>query len=126
MLAPLIVSVGATFVTLIVAVVVLLWPIESVTRRLLIRKLKERNARMLVGHRLLAVEKDGVRVADPDNRETKIAASRVVIAIGIRSNNTIHDQVKTLGYETHVIGDCLEPRTAKAAILDGARLGRSI
>jgi 2,4-dienoyl-CoA reductase-like NADH-dependent reductase (Old Yellow Enzyme family)/thioredoxin reductase len=100
--------------------------LESVTRRLLIRKLKERDTRLLAGHRLLAVESDGVRVADPDNREKKIIAQRVVIAIGIRSNNAIHDQVKALGYETHIIGDCLEPRTAKAAILDGARLGRSI
>ncbi|KPJ78009.1 MAG: hypothetical protein AMJ54_05410, partial [Deltaproteobacteria bacterium SG8_13] len=100
--------------------------LESVTRKLLIRKLKERDTRFLAGHRLLAVDSDGVWVAGPDNLEKKIATQQVVIAIGIRSNNTIHDQVKALGYETHIIGDCLEPRTAKAAILDGARLGRSI
>ena len=100
--------------------------LESVTRRLLVRKLKERGTRILLEHRLLAVEDDGVQVVGPDNQEMKIAAHRVVIAIGIKSDNTIHDQVKQLGYETHTIGDCLQPRTAKAAILDGARLGRSL
>jgi hypothetical protein len=72
------------------------------------------------------MESDGVLVAGPDNQEKKVAAHRIVVAIGIRPNNAIHDQIKSLGYETHIIGDCLEPRTAKAAILDGARLGRSI
>ena len=100
--------------------------LESVTRRLLVRKLRERNARILVGHRLLAVENEGVLVAGPDNKEIKIAAQRVVIAMGIRANDRIHEQIKALGYGTHIIGDCLEPRSAKAAILDGARLGRSI
>ena len=100
--------------------------LESVTRRLLIRRLTERGTRILVGHRLLAVKDNGVLVAGPDNDEVRIAAQRVVIAVGIRTDDRIHDQVKALGYETHIIGDCLEPRTAKAAILDGARLGRSI
>ena len=100
--------------------------LESVTRRLLIRKLRQRDARILVGHRLLAIEDDGVLVAGPDNKEIKVPTQRVVIAMGIQSNDKIHEQVKALGYETHIIGDCLEPRTAKAAILDGARLGRSI
>ncbi len=100
--------------------------LEAVTRKLLIRKLKERDTRFLVSHRLLAVATDGVLIAGPDNREKKITAQWIVIAIGIRSDSAIHAQVKSLGYETHIIGDCLEPRTAKAAILDGARLGRSI
>ena len=100
--------------------------LEAVTRKVLVGNLKQKNTRILVGHRLLAVEKEGVIVAGPDNQEKKIAAQRIVIAIGIRPNNKIHDQVKSLGYETHIIGDCLEPRTAKAAILDAARLGRSI
>ena len=100
--------------------------IEAVTKKLLLRKLKENNVRILTEHRLLRVGKNSLVVAGPDGIETIIEAQRVVIAIGIRQDDTIHQQIKSLGYETHVIGDCLEPRTAKSAIYEGAKLGRSI
>jgi 2,4-dienoyl-CoA reductase-like NADH-dependent reductase (Old Yellow Enzyme family)/thioredoxin reductase len=100
--------------------------IEAVTKKLLIRKLKENNVRILTEHRLLRVGKNSLVVAGPDGSEKVIEAQRVVVAIGIRQDDTIHQQIKSLGYETHVIGDCLEPRTAKSAIYEGAKLGRSI
>jgi 2,4-dienoyl-CoA reductase-like NADH-dependent reductase (Old Yellow Enzyme family)/thioredoxin reductase len=100
--------------------------IEAVTKKLLLRKLKENDVRILTEHRLLRVGKNNLVVAGPDGIETIIEAQRVVIAIGIRQDDTIHQQIKALGYETHVIGDCLEPRTAKSAIYEGAKLGRSI
>ena len=67
-----------------------------------------------------------VLFAGRDGIEHIMEAQRVVVAIGIRPDDTIHRQIKSLGYETHVIGDCLEPRTAKTAIYEGAKLGRSI
>ncbi|MGB5620071.1 MAG: FAD-dependent oxidoreductase, partial [Desulfobacterales bacterium] len=100
--------------------------IEAVTKKLLVRKLKENNVRILTEHRLLRVGKNSLVVAGPDGSENIIEAQRVVVAIGIRQDDTIHQQIKSLGYETHVIGDCLEPRTAKTAIYEGAKLGRSI
>jgi len=100
--------------------------LEAVTKKLLVRKLKENNVRILTEHRLLRVGKNSLVVAGPDGIETIIEAQRVVVAIGIRQDDTIHQQIKSLGYETHVIGDCLEPRTAKTAIYEGAKLGRSI
>jgi 2,4-dienoyl-CoA reductase-like NADH-dependent reductase (Old Yellow Enzyme family)/thioredoxin reductase len=100
--------------------------IEAVTKKLLVRKLKENNVRILTEHRLLRVGKNSLVVAGPDGSEKVIEAQRVVVAIGIRQDDTIHQQIKSLGYETHVIGDCLEPRTAKSAIYEGAKLGRSI
>ncbi|MGA8279886.1 MAG: FAD-dependent oxidoreductase [Desulfobacterales bacterium] len=100
--------------------------IEAVTKKLLLRKLKENSVRILTEHRLLRVGKNSLVVAGPDGIETVIEAQRVVVAIGIRQDDTIHQQIKSLGYETHVIGDCLEPRTAKTAIYEGAKLGRSI
>ena len=100
--------------------------LEAVTKKLLVRKLKENTVRILTEHRLLRVGKNSIVVAGPDGIEHIIEAERVVVAIGIRPDDTIHRQIKSLGYETHVIGDCLEPRTAKTAIYEGAKLGRSI
>jgi NADPH-dependent 2,4-dienoyl-CoA reductase/sulfur reductase-like enzyme len=100
--------------------------LEAITKKILIRKLKENDVRILTEHRLLQVEKDGVVVAGVDGIERKIEADRVVVAIGIHPDDTIHQKVRDLGYETHVIGDCLQPRSAKAAIYEGAKLGRTI
>ena len=100
--------------------------LEAITKKILIRKLKENDVRILTEHRLLQVEKDGVVVAGVDGIERKIEADRVVVAIGIHPDDTIHQKIRDLGYETHVIGDCLQPRSAKAAIYEGAKLGRTI
>ena len=100
--------------------------LETITRRLLIRKLKERKVRFLTEHRLSRIEDDGVMVTAADGKTHKIEADRVVIAVGILPDYRIHEQIKALGYETHVIGDCLEPRSAKAAIYEGAKIGGTI
>jgi pyruvate/2-oxoglutarate dehydrogenase complex dihydrolipoamide dehydrogenase (E3) component len=100
--------------------------LEAVTKKLLFQKLKENNVRILTEHRLLRVRKNSLVVAGPEGIENVIEAKRVVIAIGTRQEDAIHQQIKSLGYETHVIGDCLEPRTAKTAIYEGAKLGRSL
>lgn len=100
--------------------------IESTTRKLLLKKLKENNVELMVNCRLLRVEDTGVAVLDNDGREVFLEAELVVIATGLHPDGSLFDQIKSLGYEVHQIGDCLEPRSAKAAIYDGAVLGRSI
>ena len=61
-----------------------------------------------------------------DDEELILEAERVVLTIGNRPDNGLYDKIKALGYEIHQIGDCLEPRSAKAAIYEGAVLGRAI
>ncbi len=100
--------------------------LEAITKKILIRKLKENNVRILTEHRLARVENDTVVVIGPDKIEKKLAAGRVVVAIGIQPDDTIHKKIRDLGYETHVIGDCLKPRSAKTAIYEGAKLGLTI
>ena len=100
--------------------------LEAITKKILILKLKENNVQILTEHRLLRMDKEGVVVAGPDGIEKRINADRVVVAIGIQPDDTIHKKIRDLGFETHVIGDCLKPRSAKAAIFEGAKIGRSI
>jgi 2,4-dienoyl-CoA reductase-like NADH-dependent reductase (Old Yellow Enzyme family)/thioredoxin reductase len=100
--------------------------LEAITKRVLIRRLREKGVRLLTEHRLLRIAGNSLCLAAPDGTERVLPAERVVVAIGIRPDDTIHRQIEALGYETHVIGDCLQPRSAKTAILEGAKLGRSI
>ncbi len=100
--------------------------LESMTKKLLFKRLDEKNITIFTEYTLSRVEENGVFVADKAGEEKFLEANRVVIAVGTRPDNTLYEQLKSLGCEIHQIGDCLEPRSAKAAILEGAVLGRSI
>jgi pyruvate/2-oxoglutarate dehydrogenase complex dihydrolipoamide dehydrogenase (E3) component len=100
--------------------------LESMTKKLLLNRMQEKKITTLTEYSLSRVEENGVVVTSKTGGEKFVAAKRVVIAVGTRPDTTLYDQVKSRGYEIHQIGDCLEPRSAKAAILEGAVLGRAI
>ncbi len=101
-------------------------PLESITKKVLLNQLRANQVEMLTECRLSRVEDNGVVVTGNDGKERFIEAGRVIITIGNRPDSRLYDQITPLGYETHQIGDCLEPRSAKAAIYEGAVLGRAI
>ncbi len=100
--------------------------IEAITRKVLFQRLKNHNVRIMTETKLTRLEASGVWVADRDNTSSFIDAGRVVLAIGYQPDSRLFEQIKSLGYEVHQIGDCVEPRNAKAAIYEGAVLGRRI
>jgi 2,4-dienoyl-CoA reductase-like NADH-dependent reductase (Old Yellow Enzyme family)/thioredoxin reductase len=101
-------------------------PLESITRKVLLKELKANNVKVMTEFRLSKVEENGVFVVGKDMEEQFLEAERVVIATGNRPDNKLYNQIESLGYEIHRIGDCLEPRSAKSAIYEGAVLGRAI
>jgi len=101
-------------------------PLESITKKVLLKQLQAQHVEMLTECRLSRIEDNGVVVTGKEEKERFIQADRVIITIGNRPDSRLYDQIAPLGYETHQIGDCLEPRSAKAAIYEGAVLGRTI
>jgi 2,4-dienoyl-CoA reductase (NADPH2) len=99
---------------------------EAVTKKVILKQLKKNKAVMLTDTRLVKIEENGVVVVNKDREEKFIEAERVVIAVGTKPDTRLYDKIKSLGYEIHQIGDCLEPRSAKDAIYDSAVLGRAI
>jgi len=99
--------------------------LESMTKKLFIGKLMDNSVAIKTGFKLIRVEDNGVVAAD-EKEEVFIEAEAVVIAVGSRPDDSLYRQIKDFGYEIHQIGDCLEPRSAKAAIYEGGVLGRSI
>jgi len=100
--------------------------LESITRKVLISKLKENDVRIMTGHSLSRVEDTGVLVKGEDGTELFIESETVAIAVGNKPDNSLYDQIESMGIPVHQIGDCLEPRSAKAAISEGAVIGRAI
>jgi len=100
--------------------------LESMTKKLLIRKIMDNGVKVNTGFKLIRVEDNGVVVEGENAERVFIEADAVVIAVGSRPDDRLYHQIKDLGYEIHQIGDCLKPRSAKSAIYEGAVLGRSI
>ena len=100
--------------------------LESMTRKLFIKKLEDNHVKIMTGFRLKRVEDNGIIVGGENDDEVFVEADHVIIAAGSKPDHTLYNRIKSLGYEIHQIGDCLEPRSAKAAIYEGAVLGRSI
>ena len=100
--------------------------LESITKKVLLSKLKENGVQIMTGHRLSRVGDDGVFVIGKDGSEFFIDSDNVVMAVGNRPDNSLFDQIKSLGITTYQIGDCLEPRSAKTAIYEGTVIGRAI
>ncbi|MCP4575621.1 MAG: FAD-dependent oxidoreductase [Deltaproteobacteria bacterium] len=100
--------------------------LESMTKKILLRKLGENNVTFRTNSKVIRIEQNGVVIAEKDGGEITIPADQVVFSIGNRPEDRLFNQIKSMGYEIHRIGDCLEPRSAKAAIYEGAMLGRAI
>jgi 2,4-dienoyl-CoA reductase-like NADH-dependent reductase (Old Yellow Enzyme family)/thioredoxin reductase len=100
--------------------------LESMTKKILLRKLKENDVSFRTESKVLSIEQNGVIIAEKEGRQTTIPADQVIFSIGNQPEDGLFDQIKSMGYEIHRIGDCLEPRSAKAAIYEGAVLGRAI
>jgi 2,4-dienoyl-CoA reductase-like NADH-dependent reductase (Old Yellow Enzyme family)/thioredoxin reductase len=100
--------------------------LEAMTKKILLGKLKEYNVKIMTETKLTRVTSAGAAVTLSEGTEQLIEAEKVIFATGARPCNRLYEKVKSLGYETHQIGDCLETRSAKAAIYEGAVLGRSL
>ncbi|MGD8519938.1 MAG: NAD(P)/FAD-dependent oxidoreductase [Desulfobacterales bacterium] len=100
--------------------------LEAMTKKVLLQKLKAHNVQIMTETRLAQIEDDGVYVKDKDGMKLFIEGQRVIIAVGTQPDKALYEKIKSLGYEIHQIGDCLEPRTAKVAIFESAVLGRKI
>ncbi len=100
--------------------------IETITKKVLLGKLKENNVKILTETKLMRIESAGAVVARDNGSEMLIEAEGVILATGTRPCNHLYQRAKSLGYEIHRIGDCLEVRDAKAAIYESAVLGRSL
>ena len=97
---------------------------ESITRKVMLKKMMENHVNLLPEHRLAEIDDHGVVLHGMDGVIKRIDADRIIIAAGTIPDSRLYNQIKSLNYEIHRIGDCLEARSAKAAIYEAARLGR--
>jgi 2,4-dienoyl-CoA reductase-like NADH-dependent reductase (Old Yellow Enzyme family)/thioredoxin reductase len=99
---------------------------EAITRKMIKKSLFKNNVRIITGHRLSRISEDGAFIEDNDGNEIFLKTDQVIITVGNRPVNDLFDRIKMLGIETYCIGDCIEARSAKDAIYEGAKIARVI
>jgi len=82
--------------------------------------------RIATKYELSRIAENGVFIRNKEGKVVFLEGESVVIAIGTRHDNSLYSEISSQGITIYQIGDCLEPRGAKAAIAEGAEIGRAI
>ncbi|MEJ5376704.1 MAG: FAD-dependent oxidoreductase [bacterium] len=100
---------------------------EAMTRKLILERLRSSGVELLTNHRILGYKDGRLSCEMAENKELlSLNAPAVVLALGTCAEDSLFAPLCSEGLEVHRIGDCLEPRSIKEAILEGARIGRAI
>jgi pyruvate/2-oxoglutarate dehydrogenase complex dihydrolipoamide dehydrogenase (E3) component len=100
--------------------------LEAITRKVMLQLMKDNGVVLLTGHSLEKIDDSGVVLRSTQGAVEEIPADRVIVATGTRPDKRLYEEVASVGCKVHLIGDCLEARSAKAAIYEAAKLGRKL
>lgn len=97
---------------------------EAIAPRIhLLRALRNQDVTIYTNTKALEITETGVRT---EGKVSEIAADNVVLALGIRSVNTLAEEAKKKGLDVIVIGDAKEPRQIMEATTEGFEAAMSL
>jgi len=96
---------------------------EPISRSVLLRHLEEASVRIYSDVRVLEVTRDDV-VLEQRGAGIRIAADRVVTAVGVRSDDALSRVLGEAGFRVSVVGDARRPRGIAEAVYEGWRAGQ--
>lgn len=99
---------------------------EFVNRNALMLRFAEENVRIETQVSCKEVTNEGIVAADKWGKEISIKAETVILAVRIKSVNSLKKELSWKVPELYVIGDAKEPRKIVDAIAEGFMLGRRV
>ncbi len=99
--------------------------VPGMNRMMLLDLLAFNKVVMYPGTEVRAVVDDGLSVIQ-NNSEFLISADTVILAAGLKSDNSLHQSLLGKVTQLFAAGDCVQPRNIHSAIWDGFEIGRSI
>ncbi|UWQ90537.1 FAD-dependent oxidoreductase [Rhodobacteraceae bacterium M382] len=78
--------------------------------------------------RLFGADEDSVYLQHIMSNEPVICGGvdTLVLCQGHTPANSVEDMIRRMGLEHHLVGDCIAPRTAEEAVLEGLNAGRAV
>jgi pyruvate/2-oxoglutarate dehydrogenase complex dihydrolipoamide dehydrogenase (E3) component len=99
--------------------------LEQTVRRYLLKRLENYGVKMLTNAKTMEIKTDQV-ILGTYGKEWSIECDSVILAKGASPNRELVKSIRAIFPNFFLIGDALEPRTAKEAIYEGARIAREI
>ncbi len=96
------------------------------TKIFLMERLAKYGVDIHTGATVSSIQMDGITYMKNEQEHNLTGFDTIVLAFGVRSDNTLEESLKSSSVEVHKIGDAIRGRTAVEAILEGATLGVSI
>jgi pyruvate/2-oxoglutarate dehydrogenase complex dihydrolipoamide dehydrogenase (E3) component len=92
----------------------------------LLTMLDEAGVKALIGTQATEIRGAGVTLRSSDGTERFLKADFVVVAVGMRPLNQVAHQLAGECADVRTVGDCLEPRRIRDAVVEGDLAGRLI
>jgi 2,4-dienoyl-CoA reductase-like NADH-dependent reductase (Old Yellow Enzyme family)/thioredoxin reductase len=99
--------------------------LEQTVRRYLLKRLEKYGVKMLTNAKTMEIKTDQV-ILGTYGEEWSIECDNVILAKGASPSRDLVRSIREIFPNFFLIGDALEPRTAKEAIYEGARIARVI
>ena len=101
--------------------------VEPITRKLLLRRLSDRNMKILTNSVIYEITEEGISIIDKkSNRRKSIKTENVILSLGARPNDKLVKELKGKVRELYAIGDCVRPSRIWDGIYEGFQIARRI
>ncbi len=98
---------------------------NKVIRQLLLFSLEYLKVKILTNATAKAITDQGVLV-ERRGRQQLVEVDTIVLALGARSNRDLADQIKDLGIEIYIAGDCANVRKLPDAVEEGYEVALNV
>jgi len=92
------------------------------SRWVLVKRLRDSGVGLLTKTRLVGVE-GGKPVVESDGVRRALDAETVILAVGMRPEQALYQQIRDMGIDVHLVGDCASCKTIYEAVHSGWEVG---
>jgi 2,4-dienoyl-CoA reductase-like NADH-dependent reductase (Old Yellow Enzyme family)/thioredoxin reductase len=90
-------------------------------------RLNKHHVKIETNTKLDEITEDGIIATDREGRKTKIKGDTVVLALGLKSDSKLYDEINSLsGIAVYSVGDYAEPRNIYDALHEGNLIARNL
>lgn len=99
--------------------------LDPLPRVMLLKRLRAKGVEIHTATHVAKIEPGKVEL-EKEGEIFEVPAEMVVLAVGVRANRDLVEELEGSGLEIHTVGDALEPRGAGEAILEGLEAGAAV
>ena len=89
-------------------------------------KLQRAGVEVLVKRTIKRITEEGVIISAEEGKEELVRADKIVLALGVKPDDSLFKKLQGRVLELHVIGDSCQPGKIMEAVYDGSRIARLI